>query len=234
MKKKLPSLEACASYLLSLAFLLAIGSYCWLARPYPDTVLAKEISLRALTLPQRLNIQQAAARLNGAIILPGQQFSFNKNVGPRTEGRGFLPAPSYVGRDTSPTTGGGICLLSSTLYQMALECGLRIDARTPHLRTVSSAAPGLDATVWYGRADLIFTNSSNSPLEIVTESEGTFVRIKFIGERSKVAMARIHRSEQRLNPATICVEVTRLLNGKEEVVSRDLYPLSDCKARRSG
>src|SRR5205085_2176072 len=106
-----------------------------------------------------------AQRLDGLILQPGTQFSFNQAIGPRTTKRGYRPAPSYLGVDSPSTLGGGLCLLSSGIYQLALETGLPIQQRVPHLRTIHSVPPGLDATVWYGGADLRFTNTLSQPIQ---------------------------------------------------------------------
>ena len=214
------------SYVIVLTLLAVVVTTAWCQRRFPDVIVAKTVPIHGLTLPQRYNIQQAALRLNGTIIAPNEQFSFNQTVGPRTGERGYLPAPSYVGSRTEATTGGGICVLSSIVYQLALESGLRIDKRTPHLRTTKTIYPGLDATVWYGRADLAFTNTTNSPLEIRTISDGTTVRLELAGKRACVPVCAIQRRQALANKDIICVDITRKIGSIQEVVSHDTYRLS--------
>lgn len=144
------------SYCVAVALPAILLATYWAMRPFPDIIASKSISLELLTEPQRMNIELASRYLDNVIIKPGEHFSFNQTIGPRTQRRGYTSAPSYIGSQTEPTTGGGICLLSSCLYQLALESGMTIDKRTAHLRTIKTVPPGLDATVWYGQSDLVF------------------------------------------------------------------------------
>ena len=134
--------------------------------PFSHVLVSRTVSLRSLSYEQQNNLYQAAQKIDGIILKPGQVFSFNGRVGPRTGKQGYQPAPSYLGGETPNTLGGGICLLSSCLYQSALTAGLKIIERVPHLRTMKTVPPGFDATVWYGRADLRFENTTDSPIEI--------------------------------------------------------------------
>ena len=131
----------------------------WFTQPFSRTLVAQNQSIQMLSTAQQSNLRIAARRLDGLVLRPGGEFSFNRVVGPRTWARGYRPAPSYLGGDSPATLGGGICLLSSALYQAALKAGLKIEQRVPHLRTIHSVPPGLDATVWYGGADLRFVNN---------------------------------------------------------------------------
>ncbi len=214
------------SHAVVLALLVTATLAAWSQRRFPDVIVTKTVPIYGLTLAQRCNIQQAAQRLNGTIIAPDEQFSFNQAVGPRTPERGYLPAPSYVGSRTESTTGGGICVLSSIVYQLALESGLRIDRRTPHLRTTRTIYPGLDATVWYGRADLAFTNTTNCPLEIRTTTDGTTVRLELAGRRACVPVCAVQRRQAHANKDVICVDITRTIGPLQELVSHDTYRMS--------
>src|ERR1700737_2203850 len=124
-----------SSYCLTLALPAVLLAVYWTTRPFADVVASKTVSVSDLSVPQVMNINLAAKYLDGVTVKPGESFAFNRVIGPRTEHRGYLGAPSYVGKDTPTTTGGGICLLSSCVYQIALESGMTIKTRTPHLRT---------------------------------------------------------------------------------------------------
>ncbi|MBM3274052.1 MAG: VanW family protein, partial [Candidatus Sericytochromatia bacterium] len=128
----------------------------WLSAtaPYRAALGAYTTDLAARTPDQRINIVEASGRLDGAEIDPGATFSFNARVGPRTEPRGFVAAPAYLEGLRHASVGGGICQVSSTAYNAALVAGLPIHQRVAHDRLVRSVAPGADATVWYGKADL--------------------------------------------------------------------------------
>ncbi len=194
----------------------------WVTRPFPDTLSSVTISMQDLSGAQRINIQQAVRGLNGTVIEPGKQFSFNAKVGPRTNSRGYVLAPSYVGNDSLATVGGGVCLVSSGLYQTALRSGMKIDKRTPHMRTMRTVAPGLDATVWYGQTDLAFTNALTQPVRIKCESNPTKVTIAILGPRRVLPAIKVFR-KQFSTPSGTQAEVYRQIQGRTELVSRDTY-----------
>src|SRR5262249_48727269 len=145
---------------------IALALVIWLADPFARPLVEKSAPLTSLNSAQKVNIQVAAKSINGTILKPGDEFSFNRIVGPRTSERGYETARTYLDRESPLTAGGGICLLSSILYQAALESGLSIKERVAHERTIKTVAPGLDATVWYGKADLRFLNNQNYPIMI--------------------------------------------------------------------
>lgn len=95
------------------------------------------------------NITKIATMLDGLQLLPGEEFSFNESVGPRTLERGFKNAPSYFMGEIIEGVGGGACQVSSTLYAAALYANLEVLERRPHSRVSSYIDPGLDATVNY-------------------------------------------------------------------------------------
>ena len=194
--------------------------------PFSKVLVSRTVSLRPLSYEQKNNLYQAAQRIDGQIIKPGQVFSFNGRVGPRTGKLGYQPAPSYLGGDTPSTLGGGICLLSSCLYQSALTAGLKIVERVPHLRTVKTVPAGFDATVWYGRADLRFENNTDSAIEVRAYTTPSQLKVELRGT-DKLARecrnAKLRRLEQMRAPGELLVEVFRSEPGQDTFVSRDLY-----------
>ncbi len=116
------------------------------------------------------NIRRAFEFINGMVIYPGSQFSFNDTVGERTEANGWFPATEYVYGEHVEGFGGGVCQASTTLYQAAVCAGLQIVKRTPHSDAVAYTEYGKDATVyWYGKRkiDLVFRNNSEGPIYLV-------------------------------------------------------------------
>lgn len=194
--------------------------------PFSHVLVSRTVSLRPLSYKQQNNLYQAAQKIDGMVLKPGQVFSFNGRVGPRTGREGYQPAPSYLGGETPNTLGGGICLLSSCLYQSALTAGLKIVERVPHLRTMKTVPPGFDATVWYGRTDLRFENTTDSPIEIRAYANPSRLKVEFRGSE-KVARscqkAQLRRLEQMGAPGEILVEVFRSEQGQDTFISRDLY-----------
>ena len=120
------------------------------------------------------NIRRCFEIINGYILQPGKKFSFNTVVGQRTLKNGFYEAIEYAYGEHVMGVGGGTCQASTTVYQAAVTAGLNIVDRSPHSDSVSYASYGEDATVyWEGKRkiDLVFTNSTDSPIYIVAKVE---------------------------------------------------------------
>lgn len=124
------------------------------------------------------NIYLAAEAINNTVIFPGETFSFNKIVGKRTSSKGYLRAPVIVRGEFSEDIGGGICQVSSTLFNAVDNAGLKIVQRFSHSRKVPYIPPGRDATVsWYG-PDFAFKNSYKQPVLIQAKTMGSYLVIK--------------------------------------------------------
>ena len=121
------------------------------------------------------NIQKAAGILNGCVVDPGKEISFNKYVGPRTEKGGWLRAKGIVGgKEYEDSPGGGICQVSGTLYNALLQCGperIKITQRQHHSWPSSYVPIGLDATVDTNGPDLKWRNISEDPIYIFTYAD---------------------------------------------------------------
>lgn len=117
------------------------------------------------------NIELAAEAINNTVIFPGEHFSFNEIVGERTRERGYLPAPVIVKGEFSEDIGGGICQVSSTLFNAVDLQGIEITERYAHSREVPYVPKGRDATVsWWG-PDFAFRNKYNRPVLIQARAE---------------------------------------------------------------
>jgi vancomycin resistance protein YoaR len=106
------------------------------------------------------NVQLVAHLVDGALIAPGKEFSFNATTGERTAKKGFLEAPVIVNGELQTGLGGGICQVSTTVFNAAFEAGLPITARTNHALYISHYPQGRDATVNYPDVDLKFVNDT--------------------------------------------------------------------------
>lgn len=122
-----------------------------------------------------LNAVTAARYLNGTRVKPGEVFSFNKVLGPRTKEKGYIVGFAFSGKKHVPSLGGGVCRMSTVLYGALLDAGLPIAERHAHSLPVGYATQGRDATVSWGGADLKFRNSTQETL--IIESGGTVRRI---------------------------------------------------------
>ncbi|TXK72775.1 VanW family protein [Paenibacillus sp. N3.4] len=113
-----------------------------------------------------INIKLAAQAINNYVVQPGETFSFNRVVGVRTRERGYMPAKVIVRGEFSEGIGGGICQISSTLFNAADRAGLQIVERYSHSRSVPYVPSGRDATVNWGGPDFSFKNNYNQPVLI--------------------------------------------------------------------
>lgn len=127
------------------------------------------------------NIALACKNINEVVLAPGDVFSYNDTVGPRTAARGFRTAHVYVGNKVEDGIGGGICQVSSTLYNTAVLSDLKIVSRTNHSLPVSYVPMGRDATVSYGSIDFKFENNTSAPIKIVATASGGQTTISVYG-----------------------------------------------------
>ncbi len=112
------------------------------------------------------NVRLAAEKLNGTIVQPGQELSFNATVGERTEAKGYKSAAAYNNGEVVQEIGGGVCQVSTTLYNAVLRAGLKISRRQSHTFEPSYVTPGMDATVSWGGPDFCFVNTSKAAIGI--------------------------------------------------------------------
>lgn len=128
------------------------------------------------------NIEVGAARFNGLILKPGEEFSFNQNLGPVTAKAGFKPEIVIKPEGQMPELGGGLCQVSTTAFRAALYGGLAITARRNHSFAVRYYAPqGTDATIYPGAVDLKFLNDTPTALLISTRVEGKKLIFDYYG-----------------------------------------------------
>ncbi len=127
------------------------------------------------------NINLAISKLNGVIIENGAEFSFNNTIGPMNEGNGFKKATGFDSNGKKiKISGGGICQISSTLYNCALIAGFNITERHPHSRRVYYVPKDKDATILYGSLDLKFVNNSGSKVKIDASATKSTVTITLV------------------------------------------------------
>ncbi|MDU6877143.1 VanW family protein [Clostridium tepidum] len=121
----------------------------------------------SISSPQRANnIAMATKAINGKILMPGDTFSFNGVVGQRTAEKGYQAAPVIVGEKIENGLGGGVCQVSSTLFNAVENSRLESIERSHHTKPVHYVPQGMDATVDYGNIDYKFKNNLQSPIYI--------------------------------------------------------------------
>lgn len=127
------------------------------------------------------NIKIAADELNHTVLEPGEVFSFNSALGKRTDDKGYEEAPILKGNgQKGKGIGGGICQISSTMYNAALKSDMEIIERHRHSEPVPYVPEGKDATVVYNSKDLRFKNTKDYPVEILVSVSEDEVTVRFL------------------------------------------------------
>lgn len=182
------------------------------------------------------NITLAMSMINGAKLAPGETFSFNERVGKRTADRGFKMATAYSGGEVTEQLGGGICQVSTTLFNAAVKSDMQIDERHNHSLTVHYVDKGKDATVDWGHQDLKFTNTSPDDIYIccyLTDDKrvrfGIFGRLLPDGE--KITLEAV--TTEAIKYQTEYQPTTALASGQTKVYQngRDGYKAEAYKVR---
>ena len=133
-----------------------------------------------------VNLEIACEKLNDQVILPGETFSYNKTLGARTIAAGYKNAKIYSNGEVVDGIGGGICQISSTLYNAVLEANLEIVERRNHQFVTSYVPAGRDATVSYGSTDFQFKNTREYPIRIVANARNGIATISIYGIKEDV------------------------------------------------
>ncbi len=208
------------------------------------------------------NIRLASKKIDYVLLSPGEIFSFNAVVGPRTKEEGFDEADIILNYSFTPGVGGGVCQVSSTLYNAILLADLAILERAPHSMVISYVKPGLDATVVYGSRDFRFKNNTEKYVLLNTVVTNGSLTCKVFGKPEKgkkvvlktykeqeLPYSNIYKEDPQIQPGKYLVErkgvtgcvirVERQIYDsgnhltKKEVISRDQYPPVDSIIRRS-
>ena len=148
---------------------------------FPDLLSQFSTSFTSSGYNRSNNIILSSAKLNGLVLMPGEEFSYNQAVGQRTKAAGFREAGAYSNGKVVQEVGGGICQVSSTLYNAVLYANLEIVERTNHYFNPGYVKAGLDATVSWGGPDFRFKNNRNYPIRIVTDTSGKKLKVYIYG-----------------------------------------------------
>ena len=155
-------------------------------RAFPHVLSSFTTRYDASNRPRTNNLELSARRVNDVVIMPGEVFSFNQIVGRRTVAAGFMEAPGFAGGRVVQMLGGGICQVTSTIYNAALYADLEIVERRPHMFITSYAGAGRDATVVYGAIDFQFRNTRNFPIILRSFASNGVNRAEIHGMREEV------------------------------------------------
>lgn len=161
---------------------------------FSEVLAQKSTSLSGSSYARVNNIKKASEAINGLVLNPGEEFSYNGVVGQRTAAGGYMSAGAYNNGQVVSEVGGGICQVSSTLYYCALMSNLEITNRLCHMFGVDYLPSGLDATVSWPEPDFKFKNSSDYPIRIEA----------YVDSANNTCVIKIYGS----NPDGIRVEMT--------------------------
>ncbi|KNF10142.1 VanW family protein [Gottschalkia purinilytica] len=167
------------------------------------------------------NIRLVSSKIDGKTIMPGEVFSFNKTTGPRSKSAGYKDATIIVNGEFVPGEGGGVCQVSSTLYNAAVLSNTQIVARTHHALPVGYVPHGQDATVAYDYLDLKFKNTFDWPIYIKADVMGNQLLIKLFGKEKNPNRVIKMESEivERVKP-TVETIIDKSLKPGQSVVSQ--------------
>ena len=219
---------------------------------FPDQLSTFTTRYDVSDVDRTTNLEIACQKINGKVLLSGETFSYNKTLGPRTAAAGYRNGKIYLGGEVVDGIGGGICQISSTLYNAVLLADLEIVERRNHQFVTSYVGAGRDATVVYGSTDFQFKNTREYPIKISASAKNGIATISIYGIKqeneytfkfSTKTVATIPYSTQYVEDSSLATGtekvkqkgtnglktetyITKMLNGKvisTKLLSRDTY-----------
>lgn len=148
---------------------------------FPDRLATYSTTYDGSNYNRSTNLRLSAAKINGVVLMPGEEFSYNKTLGQRTAAAGYKPAAAYVGGKVVNEYGGGICQTSSTLYNTVLLANLDVTSRSNHCYVSSYVPISRDATVSWGTLDFKFKNNRKYPIKIRAYASNGVVKVDILG-----------------------------------------------------
>ena len=148
---------------------------------FPDRLATYSTTYDGSNYNRSTNLRLSAAKINGVVLMPGEEFSYNKTLGQRTAAAGYKPAAAYVSGKVVNEYGGGICQTSSTLYNTVLLANLEVTSRSNHCYVSSYVPISRDATVSWGTLDFKFKNNRKYPIKIRAYASNGVVKVDILG-----------------------------------------------------
>lgn len=171
------------------------------------------------------NIKTACKYIDGTVLRPGEVFSFNQIVGQRTAERGFKVATVYSGQEVVEGYGGGVCQVSTTIFNAVLYANLEVVERNQHTMTVHYAPYGRDAAISWGTADLKFKNSTNENIKISAKVyNNSKVEIKLLTNSiAKPKKVSLNVTSSAYSASAKKYVLTRSVGGKVNYTTSSIY-----------
>ena len=148
---------------------------------------------------RKTNISVAVGYLNGTVVLPGETLSVSETIRPRTEENGYELAAQYSSGESEQALGGGICQVSTTLYNALIRAELEIVERHPHSMVVTYVDWGTDAAIADNSKDLVFKNNLDYPVYIYGSADGDYLTFKIYGVEYRPANRTIEFEAKTLS-----------------------------------
>lgn len=186
---------------------------------FPDLLGTFSTKYVASNTDRTTNLRLAASKINGTVVMPGEIFSYNKVVGKRTIAAGYKNAAIYQDGGVTDGLGGGICQISTTLYNAVIKAGMLIEERRNHMFVPSYADAGKDATVVWGATDFKFENRRNYPIKLETSVTGGIARVSVYGLKTDEEYDKYNLSIEsktvKNTPTSLVVESYRAYKDEE-------------------
>ena len=196
---------------------------------FPDLLSSFSTRYDASNYPRTTNLKLAMGKLNGVVVGAGETFSYNKTLGKRTAEAGYREAGGYAGGRVVQTLAGGICQISSTLYDAVIYANLDIVERHNHMFLAGYVGAGKDATVVYGSLDFKFKNTRKFPIMIKTSIGNGVAKIDIYGIKEEVEYdVDIVTSVLSYTPFRVIYEDDPTLKPGQEKVSQS--GMNGCKS----
>ena len=187
---------------------------------FPDLLATFSTNYNAGNANRTTNLKLAANKINGTVLLPNEEFSYNKVVGERTIKAGYKMAATYSNGAVVDGLGGGICQISSTLYDAVVMANLKITTRRNHQFVTSYLPAGKDATVVWGSQDFKFVNSRKYPIRITATVQNGVATIQVWGIKEEVEYDISIETKKiaTIEPTTQYISDPSLPAGQQKVV----------------
>lgn len=190
---------------------------------FPDLLSSFSTKYSVRATARTTNLKLAASKINGTVLMPGETFSYNKVVGARTIAAGYKEAPIYVSGEVVDGLGGGICQITSTLYNAVVYANLNVVERTNHQFVPSYVTASRDATVVYGSLDFKFKNNRNYPIKINCSVSGGIANFQIFGlKQDDDYDVEISSYETGRTATAIYSEAYKILKKDGKVVNKQL------------
>jgi vancomycin resistance protein YoaR len=171
---------------------------------------------------RQVNVKITTEYATNVMLAPGEEYDFDKQIGPRTAARGYKLAPGIVGPNTlEDVLGGGICQVSTTMFNTAIEAGLKITKRYNHSIYIDHYPKGRDATVTVGGKNLKFINDTDHYIWIRGVSTGVVTTISMYGTNDgRTVSIKVGNFYGVSGKSTVTVKDATLKSGKTEIIDK--------------